>query len=641
MPHRPADQRSSRLRRAASFLGALFVALIAGLGFGLGAAGPAYAADGDVIASMQIDYTVTAEGVLQVKETIDYRFGASGRHGIFRDLITRQSYPDDDSKDQIYDISNIAVSSPTGANTDVSKQTETTSGDDRGRFIRLQIGSANETVASTETYVISYEVRGALRHFSDHSELYWNATGVGWEAGILNVTVNVTVPEGVTQTACFAGDTGSKNPCTSASMQGGTGVFTQDQLEPGSQLTIVAGITAGVVSPDTPIVVDAPSLLERAGVSTPALVGAGAVTVLAPVAAAVYARTGNKDQRFVGPPGTFPSASGSAPTVKDTLSVKQLPVAFAPPRIAPAAGGYLIDATINTVETSATLIDLAVRGGFRIIDQDDEKLVQLVDRSKAVAPHELALMQGLFPSGDPGETVPLKRGKVGDKKMYKAHTAHRDALQNMARTAGWYIRPPSANRTKAGLSSAKNIFIGVIIIGFVAFHGTTFAALSLPLFVKVAAIAVPVIAVVIGLFVWRRTAGRGTRSGVGRALTDQVEGFRTYLATAEANQLRFEEGEDIFSRYLPWAIALEMAERWQKLCAQLVAEGRIPEQTGGWYVGPNIYYSSFFYGGMADSMASAFSAPPTPASSGGGSSSGFGGGGFSGGGGGGGGGGSW
>lgn len=615
---------------------------MAGLGFGLGSAAPAYAADGDVIASMQIDYTVTAEGVLQVKETIDYRFGASGRHGIFRDLITRQAYPDDDSKDQLYDISNISVSSPTGANTDVAKQTETTSGDDRGKFIRLQIGSPSETVASAETYVISYEVRGALRHFADHSELYWNATGAGWDAGMTAVTVNVTVPEGVTQTACFAGETTSKNACTSASVQGGTGVFTQDQLAPQTGLTIVAGIPAGVVSPDTPIVVDAPSLLERAGVSTPALVGAGAVTVLAPVAAAVYARTGNKDQRFVGPPGTFPSAGGSAPTVKDTLSAKQLPVAFAPPRIPPAAGGYLIDATINTVETSATLIDLAVRGGLRIIDQEDEKYVELVDPSKAVAPHEKALVHGLFQGGQPGATVPLKRGQVGDKKMYKAHIAHRDALQKMATDSGWYVRQPVPNRTKAGLSSAKNIFIGVIIVGFIAFHGTTFAALSLPLFVKVAAIAVPLIAVVIGLFVWRRTAGRGTRSGVGRALTDQVEGFRTYLDTAEANQLRFEEGEDIFSRYLPWAIALEMAEKWQKLCAKLVAEGRIPEPTG-WYVGPNIYYSSFFFGGggLSDSMASAFSAPPTPASSGGGSSSGFGGGGCSGGGGGGGGGGSW
>ena len=60
-------------------------------------------------------------------------------------------------------------------------------------------------------------------------------------------------------------------------------------------------------------------------------------------------------------------------------------------------------------------------------------------------------------------------------------------------------------------------------------------------------------------------------------MCDQVEGFRKYLATAEADQLRFEEGEDIFSKYLPWAIAFNLADRWAKVCADLVAMGRLPD----------------------------------------------------------------
>ena len=43
----------------------------------------------------------------------------------------------------------------------------------------------------------------------------------------------------------------------------------------------------------------------------------------------------------------------------------------------------------------------------------------------------------------------------------------------------------------------------------------------------------------------------------------------------------FEEGEDIFSKYLPWAIAFELADRWQRVCAQLVAAGRIPPTPTG------------------------------------------------------------
>ena len=135
---------------------------------------------------------------------------------------------------------------------------------------------------------------------------------------------------------------------------------------------------------------------------------------------------------------------------------------------------------------------------------------------------------------------------------------------------------------------------------------------------------------------------RGQRTADGRAVTDQVEGFKTYLATAEADQLRFEEGEDIFSRYLPWAIAFELADRWAKVCGDLVAMGRLPNAMPYWYVG-NYNLAAFNTAFLTSSLTNAATPAPSSGSSGtgfGGGSS-FGGGGFSGGGGGGGGGGSW
>ena len=66
---------------------------------------PASAATGDEVKNFTIDYTVTPDGVLQVKETIAYTFGSTGRHGIYRDLVTREPYTDDDSKDQKYPAS--------------------------------------------------------------------------------------------------------------------------------------------------------------------------------------------------------------------------------------------------------------------------------------------------------------------------------------------------------------------------------------------------------------------------------------------------------------------------------------------------------------------------------------------------------
>jgi uncharacterized membrane protein len=124
----------------------------------------------------------------------------------------------------------------------------------------------------------------------------------------------------------------------------------------------------------------------------------------------------------------------------------------------------------------------------------------------------------------------------------------------------------------------------------------------------------------------------------------QAKGFRLYLETAEANQLRFEEGEDLFSRYLPYAVAFGLTERWAALFAQLAAQGRaLAEPT--WYIGP--YYGVPFWamaGTLGNDLSSFTSAAdsaltaPAPGASGG---SGFSGGGFGGGGVGGGGGGTW
>lgn len=71
-----------------------------------------------------------------------------------------------------------------------------------------------------------------------------------------------------------------------------------------------------------------------------------------------------------------------------------------------------------------------------------------------------------------------------------------------------------------------------------------------------------------------------------RALLDQIIGFRTYLATAEAHQLPFEAGQDIYSRYLPSAVLFGITDKWTDTCQQLVAQGAIPPLRTGWIDAP-------------------------------------------------------
>lgn len=106
----------------------------------------------------------------------------------------------------------------------------------------------------------------------------------------------------------------------------------------------------------------------------------------------------------------------------------------------------------------------------------------------------------------------------------------------------------------------------------------------------------------------------------------------------DAHQLRWEEGQDIFSRYLPWAMVFGVADRWSRIFEQLAAEGRYT-YAPTWYVGSTHGFGNFSeIGSSMDRLTSSGMGDLTytPGSSGGSGSFG-GGGGFSGGGGGGGG----
>lgn len=609
---------------------------------------PAHAETGDSIAAFKVGYVVASTGVVHVKETITYNFASTGRHGIYRNLVTREPYTDDKSKDQLYEVDNIDVTSTTpGVSSDFTKKTIES---DRARVqnIQLTIGSSTSTLnVRTATYVISYDVRGALRHFTDHSEFYWDVTGSGWEVdSINNTTATVQVPKGVTQVTCFAGSASSTASCTSSNVGSDkVATFTQTYLARKNQLTIDAGITAGAVVNDTPVLADPPGFLARNGVNAPAAVTSGVVTVFAAAGAFLYHRRGNKDKRFAGmPPGTFPPPGVTAEIVDNDIPDDQIAVAFAPPAIPVAEAGLLIDSTIDTRETAATLIDLAVRGGVRIVEEDEVQYAELVDLRVATIPHEQALMTGLFPGLAAGTRVTMARGKVGDNTMMNAHNATVAAVRNQVAQQGWYLRMPSVGRGRPGGGTARNLIGCAVLVFFFGFSGIASAATAIAGggSLKAVLLIIPAVAIIGGLVVISKMRGRGQRSAVGRAVDDQALGFRKYLATAEADQLRFEEGEDIFSRYLPWAIAFDLADRWQKVCQTLVSQGRIPAQPS-WYYGPNYYANPFLFSAFASNMQSSFSPPPSPPSSGGGggSSSGFGGGGFSGGGGGGGGGGSW
>ena len=130
----------------------------------------------------------------------------------------------------------------------------------------------------------------------------------------------------------------------------------------------------------------------------------------------------------------------------------------------------------------------------------------------------------------------------------------------------------------------------------------------------------------------------------GRAVLDRIAGFKQYLSITERERLDRmnlpQDTPELFERYLPYAIALGVENRWADRFAGVLAAAAAQGSRGfGWYAGSSDPWSN--PGRFADSVGSTLASTISSASTAPGGSSGSGGGGSSGGGGGGGGGGGW
>jgi Predicted membrane protein (DUF2207) N-terminal domain len=321
-------------------------------------AGPARAAER--IHSYDVDITIDPDGSLEVVETIDYDFGSTPHHGIFRDIPTTLRY--DDRYDRAFPLEVDSVTSTTAPD---RYEIE----DAGGGVTRIRIGDPDQEITGEHVYEIRYRVEGALNAFDDHLELYWNAIGDGWDVGIDRAAVFVHAPAEVQRVACFGGATGSTDPCSSARSDGTDAIFRAKGLFPHEGMTVVVALPLEAVSPvPEPILRERVTLLNAFRV-TPlrgGIAGALALGLVAGIGMMQW-RTG-RDRRYRGSPvdQTMGGGEGEEPVPIGDADTSA-PVEFAPPEgLHPGQIGTLIDERANTLDVTATIIDLAVRGFLTI-----------------------------------------------------------------------------------------------------------------------------------------------------------------------------------------------------------------------------------------------------------------------------------
>jgi uncharacterized protein (TIGR04222 family) len=571
----------------------------------------------EVIHDYTVEIQILPDGDLRITETIDYDFGSELHHGIFRTIPTR--YYRDEVYDRVYRIEDVSVTASAGAPSDTEVSQEGTS-------TVIRIGDSDVEISGRHTYAIAYRVEGALNAIADHDELYWNAIGDEWAVPIERAEVTVVAPQAMQRVTCFQGYAGATESCR-AEQEGATATFSAGRtLQPFEGLSIVVAIPKGAVPEPKPIL-DERWSAERAFSLNAGTMFAAAVllAVLGGALFRMWSREG-RDRRFLGSPidQVMGTTLGEDETVPLGEGDFEAPVEFAPPEgVRPGQIGTLLDERANVIDVTATIVDLAGRGFLLIqeiprqglFSKADWTLIRLEKDETELLKYEKELLDGLFRDGN--------EVKVSELKTTFAERLHgvEESLYEDAMRERWFRTRPDHVRTRW---ASRGVLLTVVGAGltFVLARWTHWGLVGIPVIIAGVALAL--------MARWMPA-----RTAKGTAMLRRIRGFRRVIATAETHMSRWAEEENVFTRYLPYAIVFGLTKKWAKAFEDL----GIQPDTSSWYAGSRAFTAVAF----ADSIdgfavTTGGTLASTPAASG---SSGFGGGGFSGGGGGGGGGGSW
>jgi uncharacterized protein (TIGR04222 family) len=597
--------------------------------------------------SMTIVAAVSPNGDLQVQEQITWNFGnpLTPRHGIFRYVPQRVPWtnapPKGAEKGDTFERVTVvnwdgASSSTAPADSNVST---TKFGD--SEFSVLKIGRADTTVTGVHTYNLRYRISGAVVENS----LRFSLTGAGWTVPVNEVVARIIAPiTDVSQVRCLR--FGKPEPtCSITATASGDGIEVRTN-----------GLGVEVLVPLQPSTSYAPPRLEviqtlgRAFRTTGMRLPAAAIAaLLAGAAAALVGRRG-RDRVFAS--GSALGEYGSPERPFHLGEHLASPVEFEPPEgirpglIEPARNG-----TSSQPCISAMLVDLAVRGFLGIETFDPQsvnfRLTRLEPQGQvgpALTPTETALLHTIFVFG-PVVTSAELRGRADLGPTMNSLSA---SLVNEAVERGWWTKDPRHVRRKWYLLA---VLFAVLAFFFFVFTAalSTYGWLGLSGFVFA-----------VGVAVFARQMP--VRTAVGSRIAARLKGFEMLFDAGEGERIKLAEkaqqNSNLFSEYLPYAMAFGNVDRWVQTFSSLGAIQSVGAPPRPWIYGPGFGFhnggmvfndrslssamasfdhslNSSFSAGAAAAAAASAAAARTNSSSGGGSSS-FGGGGSSSGGGGGG-----
>jgi len=560
---------------------------------------PVFAQD-FTIQEFHSDITVNEDSSFMVKETLHVKFHQL-KHGIYREIPFK--FTDERGNTVKTPLKVLSVTDDSGKDW----KYKTTK---KGNIVNIRIGDPDKYVEGIQTYVISYTVENAILFFDDHDELYWNVTGNYWWSPIQEASAHVTLAvKNKSQNlwaACYTGGLGSReSACGYEASHNIADLFTKRNLNPREGFTIAFGWDKGLISPPSAW----KKFLWKIDLKE------NWVFVL-PFFSLIFMinlwRTRGRD-----------------PKVRESVTVMYEPPKYNNIPLSPGEAGTLVDEKLNPSDITSTIVGLAVKGYIKIeeskkegliFDSDDFYLARIKEPDENLSPFEKILMSQIFSGEMPGRMVSDMKNS-----FYTSLDLLKDTLYGELVSKKYFLTSPEKVRkyyitagiiiALIGVSAALIFASSTVVKGIIAG-----ALTSLP------------------VFVFSRVMPAKTRSGASAYM--DILGFQEFMNRAEKDRLERMGDKNLFSRFLPYAIALDVVDNWAKAFEGIYQEPPQWYTSHGGFRTFSPYHFSRSISSATSSLASAmYSAPRGSGISGGGG--GFSGGGSSGGGFGGGGGGSW
>lgn len=608
------------------------------------------------------DIQIKEDSSFTVTEIIDVEFTQS-RHGIFRDIPWEQDI----------DFEVLSV-------TNENKQARPYEVIDMGDVLRIKVGDPNVYVSGEQTYEITYNAYNVIRNYEDkddlmegfesYDELYWNVNGNDWEVDMEKVSATISLPESLFNGnealiyECYTGYYGSEYEDCSYQKNGNTVQFESDsKLYSYQGLTLVLGLPPGKLQ--TPSTLSLETTPKKANVLVNGEYRCQSnCEVFLPMGETILSikKWGHQSAEEVLNLQETQSINKEI-ELKPLFWFKLLQTLFllllviiifnpiyayltkgrdpkgrgvivphyeAPDKMSPALMGTLYDERVHMRDLTSTIIDLCVRKYMKIkilpaksklFGEDDYEFIRINNKEgwdKGLSEFERLFMKKIFKNSGNRKLSSLKN------EFYKTLPKLKEILYKNLVKKGYMPKDPNKVRSI--------YFAKTFLVFFASFMGGgTLIAFELDPFwlLLIPSLALNGLQTLVFSFFMPRKTKKG------RLAYEAILGFKMYLETAERDRVKFQEKENLFYKFLPYAMTMKIADKWSK------AFKDIYKTPPDWYVGGqrghfDAYYFTRSVGEMGCQMSQTFSSRPSSSGSGGGSgfSGGSSGGGFGGGGGG-------